>query len=389
MRLRIGRQTATVLAVLYMTAFATYFANRPSYDWDMLAYMAAALRDEGVPTERIHDEVYGAIQALPKGVVDNLTGRLTPEAVAAGSATTQMADPDLRQDWAAHSDSFMAQVPFYSVKPLYPAVMALGHSFGLSLITSGLIVSAIAYFSIGLLFYLWFADWMPPIVAFGTMALLILNPWLVVLARSVGPDILSIGYLLFGAYFAMRGHPVLSAYAFLGSIVARPENIIYAGVFLLYLGVTRQLSPWRTGLFIAATGALYSAISAFGGNYGWKTLFYYVFINRNARPGNPVPHIGLADYVMAYLGRIDQIFLGQGELPVFLLIGYAALCLKAGTAMVRDKYVHLLVIAAVIAAGRMLVLPTEAFRAILPCYMLVTVAFVNACAQLRNGGRLA
>ena len=48
--------------------------------------------------------------------------------------------------------------------------------------------------------------------------------------------------------------------------------------------------------------------------------------------------------------------------------------------MVRDKYVHLIVLAGIIGAARMIVLPTEAFRALLPCYMIVTVAFIQACA---------
>ena len=386
-RYRLWRSMAGFFAVLYLAFFAGFLAHNPSYAWDTVAYMSVALRIEGTPDARLHDETYRILDAsVPPAWADNLKGVLTPEAIAVGSSTTAMADVGLRQDWAAHSDSFLAELPFFATKPLYPALMALGDAAGLGLITSGLIVSAIAYFLIGTLFFVWFLEWMPPFVALVTMALLVLNPWLVTLARTVGPDILSICLLLYGAYLAMIRRSITSAAIFVASILVRPENIVYAGMFLLYLGVVRQLSVWQTGAFIAGAGLAYIGISLFGGNYGWKTLFYWVFVNREAVPGAAPPPIGTADIVRVYISRIDRILLGQGELPIFLLVGFGALCLKAKRslyAMLQDQYMQLLILVALTAAARMLVLPTEAFRALLPCYMIVTIIFVIACAQLR------
>ena len=384
---RMTRGAASVCAVLYMAFFATFLAQQPSYAWDTIAYMAVALRIEGVPAPRLHDETYQLLDAsVPAAWADNLKGNLTPEAIAVGSATTGMADVGLRQDWAAHSESFLAELPFFATKPLYPALMALGNSLGAGMITSGLVISAIAYFLIGALFYVWFAEWMPPFVAFGTMALLVLNPWLVTLARTVGPDILSVCFLLYGAFLAIRHRSIISAAIFLASILVRPENIVYAVMFLVYLGIVRQLSIVQTAMFLAGAVVAYVAISLFGGNYGWKTTFYWVFVNRDAVPGAAPPPIGWHDILMVYVGRLDRILLGQGELPVFVLVGFGALCLKAKRslyAMLRDQHMQLLVLVALTAAARMLVLPTEAFRALLPCYMIVTIIFVIACAQLR------
>jgi hypothetical protein len=45
--------------------------------------------------------------------------------------------------------------------------------------------------------------------------------------------------------------------------------------------------------------------------------------------------------------------------------------------------VHLIVLAGLIGAARIVVLPTEAFRALAPCYMLVTVALIQACCMLQ------
>ena len=86
-------------------------------------------------------------------------------------------------------------IPTYSA---YPALMAGLHDAGLGLLNSGLAISAAAYFGIGTLLYVWFCRCMSPFVAFGTMALFVLNPFLVLLARNIGPDILSLFTLLLG-----------------------------------------------------------------------------------------------------------------------------------------------------------------------------------------------
>jgi hypothetical protein len=63
-RISASRRAATVCAVFYLAFFAFYFAERPSYDWDMLAYIAVALHIEGTPAARIHDETYDILRIL-------------------------------------------------------------------------------------------------------------------------------------------------------------------------------------------------------------------------------------------------------------------------------------------------------------------------------------
>jgi hypothetical protein len=366
------RTATTVCATLYMLAIASYIAQRPSYSWDMLAYMAIALNDGGTPVARIHEQAYAALDAaLPPDQLDALRGR--------GSV-----DADFRQAVAADNDSFLAQLPFYSVKPAYPALMAVLHRIGLGLIDSGIAVSAAAYFGIGMLLYVWFSRWMAPFLAFILMALLVLNPFLVILARNVGPDILSILVLLVGVYLAIeRDRPLSSVIVFIGSVAIRPENILYAGVFILYLGWLGKLAPLRIIVCLAAVGVLYAGMVHLSGNYGWTTQFYYTFIKKSADAGAAPPHMAWIDYARMYIGRLDRIVFGQDEVPTFVLIGIGGLCLKVKSDPFTDRYAHLIVIAAVLMVARMIILPSEAFRALLPCYIMVTIAFVHACVELQ------
>jgi hypothetical protein len=331
------RAAATVCAALYMLAFASYIAQRPSYSWDMLAYMAIALHYGGTPVARIHDQSYAALDAaLPPDQLDALEGRGT-------------VDPEFRQAVAADSDSFLAQLPFYSVKPAYPALMAVLHGTGLGLIDSGVAVSAAAYFGIGMLLYVWFSRWMAPFLAFIVMALLVLDPFLVILARNVGPDVLSVFVLLAGVYLAIeRDRPLTSVVFLIGSIAIRPENILYAGAFIIYLGWLGKLAPSRIIMCLAAVAVLYAGLVQFSGNYGWRTQFYYTFIKKSADAGASPPHMDWLDYARMYLGRLDRIVFGQDEVPIFVLVGFGGLCLKARFDPINDPYAHLIVIAAVL-----------------------------------------
>src|SRR3984957_4012020 len=354
------RISATICAALFMLSFATYFAQRPDYGWDMIAYMAIALRDGGTPAAAIHEQTYEALQAaLPQSEFEKLIGRGAPD------PNLQPDDIEFRQTAAANSDSFLAQLPYWSVKPVYPALMAVLHATGLGLIASGLAVSAAAYFGIGMLLYGWFSRWMGPFVAFGVMALLVLNPFLTLSARTAGPDIVSIFVLLAAVYLSIeRDRPIASALTFIVAIAVRPENIIYAGVFLVYMTWAGNLSPMRSILCLAAAGALYLGLVRSSGNNGWRTLFYFTFVNKGAATGGAPRSIGLIDYARMYIGRLDRIFLGRGELPIFVLVGFGGLCLKARYHPLGDRYAHLIVIAGVIAVARMIILPTEAFRAL-------------------------
>lgn len=379
------RSVAALLAVLYMALLGVYIANRPSYDWDMIAYIAVTLEMTGTPSDQLHDKAYSIVKdRIPPAAYDSLTGKVTPESIAATSKTTVLADSEFRQSVASDSGKFAQQLPFFSVKPVYPALMAIPYLLGTNPIEGGLIVSALAFFGIGMVFYCWFRPWMPPLIALGVMALLVINPFLVTQARTIGPDILSVFCLLFGVYSMMQNRPVSGSFALLAAIPVRPENILYLVVFELYLLGTRQLRWVHALLFIVAGLGIYEIITTVAGHYGWQTLFYYSFINKTEAIGDAHPHLTLMDYGMFYLGRLDHILIGQGEAPMFALIAFGALVLTYGFGMLRDRYVHLILLAAFIAVVRMIILPTEAFRALLPCYMLVTVAFIHACARCKQ-----
>ena len=50
---------AGLLAIICISVFCgVYSEQRPAYNWDMLAYIAVALVDAGVPLSEVHDITY-------------------------------------------------------------------------------------------------------------------------------------------------------------------------------------------------------------------------------------------------------------------------------------------------------------------------------------------
>jgi hypothetical protein len=273
---------------------------------------------------------------------------------------------------------------------VYPLLMALFYRAGVPLPEAGMDITGAAYFGFGLLLYFWFRGWMSPLMACVIMALFMLNPYLVAMGRTIGPDMLSDLAIAFAAFLMMehRRLALIGAAVLVLSVLIRPENILYVGIFLLYMGWSGSIRlPWVAFLLVGSA-VLYVVMARLSGNYGWQTQFVYTFINKAATPA--VEHHGVWYYLGVYLRHIDRILFGSGELPIFVLVGFGALCLKSHKPdMWSDRYVHLVLICFVLAAARLIVLPTESVRGLLPVYMLLAVAFVGACSELISAGREA
>ena len=82
---------------------------------------------------------------------------------------------------------FADQLPFYTVKPVYPALMSLFVRAGVNPVTATMIISGAAYAAICLLLYVWISRWINPAISLVITALLSLNPVLIPLAQLATP----------------------------------------------------------------------------------------------------------------------------------------------------------------------------------------------------------
>jgi len=137
--------------------------------------------------------------------------------------------------------------------------------------------------------------------------------------------------------------------------------------------------------FVAVSGA--AALVYFGqawasGNYGWQVLMYYPFVDWNMDFQHFKP-LGLKDYLWIYVRGFDRlVFMSTEYFGIFAAIGWSAIFLTIRRWSYDDKYLHLVLIATVCAATRVMVLAYDFARALLPCYLMLLIAFVHACCSL-------
>lgn len=333
----------------------------------MVAYVAVALIDSGQRPDTVYQAAYEAIgRSVPPAVVERLKSGTNERLIAVDRTR------------------FAALLPFFTVKPVYPALISVLHKAGWALVPASILISAVSYGAICFLLYVWISRWVPVKLGIPLAGLLALSPFLTPVAQLSSPDALSTLAILTAMFLAIeRRYFSFGMAVLVFSIAVRPENILYCGIFLVYLALFRRMNFARLAAFGAASLGLYVTLTSHAGNYGWRTLFYFAMVDNSIAPASFISPLTFLGYLQIYARQAERIVVAAREgFDFFVLIGVAALCLKARTRPWNDRYFHLLMLAALFAMARFLALPSDTPRALLPAYLMLTVAFIQACAEM-------
>ena len=140
---RRSRLIGLVLAALISGIYATWFAQKPLYNWDMIPYVAIALLDAGQPADTLREKTYD--------IIKNSTAAEAHEFLLGGSIykkDTYNRGADYRYMVANDSKIFADQLPLYTVKPVYPALMSLLYRVGVNPVRASIAISGAAYAAI-------------------------------------------------------------------------------------------------------------------------------------------------------------------------------------------------------------------------------------------------
>ena len=378
---RTAGRVGLILAGLMSAFYATWFAQRPLYNWDIIPYVAIALLDAGHPTESLRQKTYE--------IIERSTPTHAHEFLLGGSEykkDTYNRGADYRYTVAHDSKVFADQLPLYTVKPAYPALMSLLVRFGVNPVTATMVVSGAGYAAICFLLYAWISRWINPAISLVLVGLLSLNPVLIPLAQLATPDSLSTFVLLLGTFLAIEiGYPALGVAIFVVSILVRPENIIYLFIFLVFLAATKRLSIVLGAIAFALAFALYFVETRLSHNYGWRVLFDFTFFDWTILQHPADTPFGLFDYVNVYVKELFRMFFTRGvAFPSFLLIGIAIFLMRYHSPQLwHEPYVQLALVALLYIVARTAVLPGEPDRALVFPYTLLAICFIRACYLCR------
>lgn len=297
--------TSLYVVLLFMSAYQCWY--HPIANWDALPYTGLALRWDGTSDDQLRTYSLNEVRlAFPDRYDGFVEGSDYVKTVATNDA------------------SFSAQLPFYTVKPLYIAgVFLLGKlegNFGIATAH----VSAIAFFIVGIVAAIARPKATPtPIWLLGLVLIsTYTGPFpLSLLASASSPDALSGALFLGGIVLVGNGMLGLAAPLLLLSQLARPDAIVPVLIFLVTLAAVNRRH--RVLLLSIAVLAICTrqAVTMFVESYPLAVLMS-TLIHPQPYPGEMRLIIGSTEYM-----RILFVFLeGLAVNPRFILITLVGLC---------------------------------------------------------------
>ncbi len=355
--------TSVLLGLLAYNAFA-----RPIYDWDMIAYVGV------VYSMTESDPV--TIQAKTYAEVKQSVSESGYQALSAGS--------EYKTAVANRPELFVQQLPFYSVKPAYPALMLVLHKIGINLVAAGLAISRIAYVLTGVLLFFWILRYHALPYALLVAALLVSLPFFVSLPRMISPDALSTLFFLCAFFLLIeRKNVLLSLLVAVLAITVRPDNILLAGLLFVFAFTGYpQHRVWYAASLAAGVG-LYLVQVNMSGNYGWQTLMYHSFVNFLSEPAKYIPSLSFVDYLRIYYRAIAPETLFEGtasgssySIMLFVLLNVVTLVARYTAVGRRDVWTGALFLNLLFISAHWIVMPGDKDRVIVGSFMVILMAII-------------
>lgn len=378
---------ALLVYAAILTGATLLAATHPKNQWDMLGYIGVIESWRTADGQSIHDEAYSAIRGLPE--YDELIGRgeCQGEAYAA-----------YRSDVAQNSAHFAQQLPILAVKPLYVIIISRLHRVGLSYTRSFAILSAIAYFGLGAITWIWLSRFWSPWAATLFSSILILNPEILSVGRSTTPDALALALIAIGLYMLLESpDSIWGPSLLLVAIWVRPDALILIGMLFVTSFSLRVipssisarlglLSNWKSlrsclvkgweWLFLCVIALLsYTTIQVSSKFYSWSTLFYHSFVGYLVTPADTFVKITPRLYFHVAATNARSL-LGNSGLDLFLLTGIL------GALLHRKRYYTSVTVCVMVSVlVHFVFFPSDAPRFHLQATYFLPVSLVIACAQ--------
>jgi hypothetical protein len=287
-RMFIMRLLGRVLYFGLALFLAVHCYRNSDMDIDLLAYAGNIALARTTDPVSIHATVYAQ--------------RLTPHLRGTEVSNTQATILRKRASDPYYSALYL---PYFSVKPLYVAVMQLAYKLGANVVDASRIISATCYFGIATIVWIYTGSLFS--------GLILILPETMNLGQINEPDAMSVMILLLGFWSIFVKRKDLGTLLLLVSIWVRPDNFIVCSFVIVYLLFTGRLR-WKSGaaLLSLAVGSVL-AISRYG--YGWKALYFHTFLG--GEPSSD-PRFGIADYFHSLsIGANVAI---HHEVPIFFLV---------------------------------------------------------------------
>lgn len=285
-----------VLTALY---FLISGLTNPSYNWDIVAYVAAAHHEDGLKGKKLSSATYSDIR---REVDDDTFKELT---------VGEYVDVVFQ-----NPKSLEQQLPFYTIKVAYIQFMRAMHALGVSYVSSTYIISAI-FTSASVLMVALF------LFQFGASLL-----WLPVAATVAGygtiatystPDAIACFFALLLMVLFTRGN--IASYVVAAVLPLVRTDLAILSILTMAFDFHRKRRIYPI-LSAAAALVAYVIVNRTAGNYGWLALFNFTFIKITPYPAQMQISDDVRAYIQAYVTGFGN-FISSRHFLIYVLAAFA------------------------------------------------------------------
>jgi len=379
--------------VLALTLLA--WSRTPEWNWDMLAYAAIALDESD--DKVVHARLWGYVE---RDVPLRAQARLRGDP---GSLPSVPFDPrredtlDYRRNLSQDPAGFAEQLPFYSVKPMYPAAIALATQFTDFLnriagagangvgtdsgpVLASVLVTRICWVGFGTAFFLCLRLRFSIAPAVALTLITMSLPMARLLAGYSTPDAMSAMLMLLAFVLVLRDPSRVWTLTAIGvtllGIAARPDNLLLLNLLLLWLLVNRRVR-FSHAVFAGALGLAWCLLlSELSNNYGWLVLVHHSFVDYMEYPSQLEVRFTAATLFDLYVAKLPE----SVRFFQFMAVGCSLALLRWHWRGISDQLVQALLVMLAFMLAHWLLFPDQKERLMVAPYLfiLASVAFVAA-----------
>jgi hypothetical protein len=347
--------------VAFFLLLSAWSVMQPQYTWDLLGYIGSSV--DSTDPKVIHRAVFDAIRPV-------------------ASAPEIQVDNPYRVDVAANPYHFAEQLPFYSIKPIYVALVKVTHRAGLPFPKAAVAVSGAANFALAVVLWQWLGAYLGGWSLAAACSLIMLSPNVLALSRWATPDCLATAVAAIGLYLVLeRKSYFWGSSLLLVNVWIRTDALVLAGIVFATLLLLRKLDFVQFASLSALALGSYFAINHFSGSYGWAALFYNSFLGGLPAPGETVLHFSRSAYLHQVI-RGSFLWLIYGSFALYVLLGGLAIWLSRSAIY---SYMIVAVLSARVVSYILYPNGDQRYTAVL--YVLILVSLVMGVRQALTAKR--
>lgn len=267
---------------------------KPFHNWDMIPYVAVAYSYLEDDPEVVHRKTFSAIAAQ---VSDNGFDRLTNRNIPTNNGNKGK----YRQGVFKNPEYLRQSMNFYSVKPLYPLLIAGFIMVDVNPVVASVLISKVFYAMTMLLCFVWLLRYLAGIESAVTVALLFSVPLVTAMAKFSTPDAISTFFVLLCLYVSLElGRPRLALLCLALVVTIRPDVMLFAVLLALCMSMVYRTIALRLLLLASISVVMYLLVTRLNDGYSWNVLFANSYSGGLLEPASYESDLSLINYLSKY-----------------------------------------------------------------------------------------